>query len=88
MLLQATELKRRAAELQDEALNWNRVLERALRKNRRLRLLDRPMLLRFIQHCSLLHFKAGAMDASVARIASARQALFPYILLWYVRGPK
>lgn len=60
-------LRRRAAELREAVKSWNREIGAAKAANRRLRLLDGPALLRFVQCCK---------DASYADV-------LPYVLLCF-----
>lgn len=72
-------LEGRAAELERIGKDWEEAIMRSLRKHRRLRLLDGPMLLRFVQHCSLLE---PAFLQNASHMLLAETTLLPYLLLW------
>jgi hypothetical protein len=64
--VQAEELRRRLRLLKDEAVKWMAAVATAFRETRRLKLLDAPVLLRFIQACAF----------------PEAESLVPFVLLW------
>jgi hypothetical protein len=63
---QVEQLQSRKLKLQSDALHWTSAMKSALLQARRFKLLDAPVLLRFIQ----------------AFVSPTPESITPYILLW------